>query len=148
MIVLLSIKSSAENGRTWLFSKNGERGALAPLITSNELMTWSNQGANAPRSPLGALTQPRSPDRHLSGHFTGTSPRSLVPDLAVAGGDNQGMVNVLLGNGDGTFQAPLAYALASITASLAVGDFNGDGHLDIAAVYAPGSASGLTILLG
>ncbi len=36
--------------------------------------------------------------------------------------------SVLLGNGDGTFQAPLAFP-AGAYGSLAVGDFNGDGKL-------------------
>ncbi len=37
---------------------------------------------------------------------------------------------VLLGNGDGTFQPAVRYAVASAL-SVAVGDFNGDGKLDI-----------------
>jgi hypothetical protein len=43
-------------------------------------------------------------------------------------------VSVLLGNGDGTFQAPLHYSFFGwFTFSVAVGDFNGDGKLDLAA---------------
>lgn len=46
-------------------------------------------------------------------------------------------VNVLLGNGDGTFQAPIAFTSNQLRArssaqSLAVGDFNGDGAPDVA----------------
>ena len=39
--------------------------------------------------------------------------------------------SVLLGNGNGTFQAPLTYAIGTGT-SVAVADFNGDGRFDIA----------------
>jgi uncharacterized protein (TIGR03437 family) len=39
---------------------------------------------------------------------------------------------VLLGNGDGTFQAPLSSPVGSNPSSLAVGDFNGDGRADLA----------------
>ena len=39
---------------------------------------------------------------------------------------------MLLGNGDGTFQPQRSYATAATPESVAVGDFSGDGHLDIA----------------
>jgi hypothetical protein len=71
---------------------------------------------------------------------TGRSPRSVAvgdfngdgkPDLAVA---NQGSnnVSVLLGNGDGTFQAARNFAAGSSPSSVAVGDFIGVGRLDLA----------------
>ena len=41
-------------------------------------------------------------------------------------------MSVLLGNGDGTFQAPVTYAVGYGPASLAVADLNGDGKLDLA----------------
>jgi hypothetical protein len=45
---------------------------------------------------------------------------------------SNGSVSVLLGNGDGTFQAPQSYLSGgSDVMSLAVGDFNGDGQLDV-----------------
>src|SRR5260370_3930075 len=64
-----------------------------------------------------------------------------VPDLAVA---NDGLV-VLLGNGDGSFQAPLY--LGPDGFSVAVGDFNGDGRLDL--VVAGGGVNGnVSVFLG
>ena len=57
-----------------------------------------------------------------------------ILDLAVANsgdGGIPGVVNVLLGNGDGTFQAAQDYP-AFQGGVLAVGDFNGDGKLDLA----------------
>jgi hypothetical protein len=41
-------------------------------------------------------------------------------------------LEVLLGNGDGTFQAPVDYHVADLSWSIAVADFNGDGNLDLA----------------
>ncbi len=58
-------------------------------------------------------------------------------DLVVANGyaDNtytNGAVSVLLGNGDGTFQAPVSYGSGGVDAvSVAVADVNGDGKLDL-----------------
>jgi FG-GAP-like repeat len=48
-------------------------------------------------------------------------------DLATA---NANDVSVLLGNGNGTFQAPTSIGISN-PASVAVGDFNADGKLDL-----------------
>ncbi|HXE62950.1 MAG TPA: FG-GAP-like repeat-containing protein, partial [Bryobacteraceae bacterium] len=57
-------------------------------------------------------------------------------DLVIGGG-----LGVLLGNGDGTFQAAVKYPVSGF-GSAVLGDFNGDGAMDIAA-----SSTGLTVLL-
>ena len=49
------------------------------------------------------------------------------------------------GNGDGSFQAPVAYATAGKPHSIAAGDFNRDGNLDLAVGTVDGPVS---ILLG
>ena len=55
-----------------------------------------------------------------------------------------GRVSVFLGNGDGSFQPPLNLTTPAGPADLAVGDFNGDGALDLALLTTPG----LTVFLG
>jgi hypothetical protein len=80
--------------------------------------------------------------------LAGAGPRSLAvgdfdkdgkPDVVTT--DAYG-VNVLLGNGDGSFQAPSSIGLGSDEPlSVAVGDFNGDGKLDLGVtsnLYHPG----------
>jgi hypothetical protein len=60
------------------------------------------------------------------------------PDLVVANecasssNCTSGSVGVLLGNGNGTFQAANAFVTAGPNGALAIADFNGDGKLDIA----------------
>jgi hypothetical protein len=54
---------------------------------------------------------------------------------------------VLLGNGDGTFQAATSYAAGDRPASVAVGDFNGDGTLDLAVANYVSSGT-VSVLLG
>jgi len=55
-------------------------------------------------------------------------------------------VSILLGNGDGTFEAALNLSGVSGAQSLAVGDFNGDGKLDL--VTADSYANNVSVLLG
>src|SRR5216683_919709 len=75
------------------------------------------------------------------------------PDLAVANvGYSSGFfdrgtnINVLLGNGDGTFQAAANYTAGSGPQSVAVGDFNGDGKPDLA--VANSLSNDVSVLLG
>ncbi len=66
------------------------------------------------------------------------------PDLIAT---NRGSVAVLLGNGDGTFQAAVNYSTGGYNAvSLAVGDVNGDGRLDL--IVANRDSSSIGVLLG
>jgi hypothetical protein len=75
------------------------------------------------------------------------------PDLLVANfclskaNCGSGGVSVLLGNGDGTFQAALTYGSGGISAvSLGVGDVNGDGQLDVVVTNVVDNSVG--VLLG
>jgi len=78
------------------------------------------------------------------------------PDLVVANwcqvdtgctSADYGVVAVLLGNGDGTFQAARTYnAGGDLATFITVGDVNGDGKPDV--VVANGSADGVGVLLG
>src|SRR5439155_371138 len=72
-------------------------------------------------------------------------------DLAVTNRVYEGTVSVLLGNGDGTFQAALTSSTGGpepfsgrYPLSVAAGDFNGDGKLDLAVAASPG----ISVLLG
>jgi hypothetical protein len=60
--------------------------------------------------------------------------------------DNTG-VSILLGHGDGTFQAAQSYPSGNNPFSVAVGDFNGDGFPDLAVSSGINSGGGVTVLL-
>lgn len=73
----------------------------------------------------------------------------LVVANAGAGPKDPGGVSVLLGNGDGTFQNAASYLAGAGPNSVAVGDFNGDGQIDLAvANTGQGAAGSVSILLG
>ena len=70
------------------------------------------------------------------------------PDLAVAGQFSGPAVGILEGNSNGTFQPAVGYAAGYLIGrSVAAGDFNGDGQVDLVAtsgIY----GSGVSVLLG
>ena len=87
----------------------------------------------------------------------GKTPRAIAvadfnhdgnPDLVVTNDikGSQGTISVLLGNGDGSFQPPVGYDADGRPKSVAIGDFNHDGKLDLAvANFVSGNVS---VLLG
>jgi hypothetical protein len=78
------------------------------------------------------------------GDFNGDGRLDIVVTNFSASVHN-GSANVLLGNGDGTFQAAVSYSVGGNPISVAVGDFNGDGKADLAVCNFGGYVS---VLLG
>src|SRR5215472_899896 len=81
------------------------------------------------------------------GDFNGDGALDLV---VTYGSASVGGLSVLLGNGDGSFQPAESVGAGSYPISVAVGDFNGDGLLDLA-VANIGScivSSNVSVLLG
>src|SRR5207245_10304091 len=72
----------------------------------------------------GALTGDGEPELVVANAGYGAGRGHPFPD--------PGSVSVLLGTGDGTFQAPLTFGAGLHPQSVAVADFNGDGKLDLA----------------
>lgn len=122
--------------------------ALAPVNAGGQPdLVVANVGAGTVGVRIGSLDGTFGASQNSA---AGTAPYSLVagdfngdgvPDLATGNGAN---VNLLIGNGDGTFQAPRSVALPTQTPvgapgpltqtanSIATGDFNADGKLDLA----------------
>lgn len=122
--------------------------ALLTCLMSFQPTAWGAQFKPAVNYPVGS-----DPVSIATGDFNGDG----VPDLAVANqegfGSASGSVSVLIGKGDGTFQPEVEYLpVSGHTESVAVGDFNGDGKLDIAVVQQEGNDNSLTgrltLLLG
>jgi hypothetical protein len=101
------------------------RRALSGLIFYSlfgVLIAHSSQFLEAPQYATG-----KNPQAVAVGDFNGDG----KPDLAVVNATAD-TVSILLGNGDGTFQAKVDYATGNAPQGVAVGDFNGDGKLDLA----------------
>jgi uncharacterized repeat protein (TIGR01451 family) len=69
-------------------------------------------------------------DPQLDNGVLGDFNRDGIVDLAVLDYSN-GSVYILLGKGDGTFQAPVPYNVGGAPTALAMADFNGDGIADL-----------------
>jgi hypothetical protein len=121
--------------------------------------------------PLSAYAQTPPPVNFVSGHlFSGVGVGDRIPGAAnvytFAVGDfnhdgkldlittnSDGNFGLILGNGDGTFQSPIG--ITGITglgtsppAGIVAGDFNKDGNLDFATVWAVNSQMQLIVYLG
>jgi hypothetical protein len=57
-------------------------------------------------------------------------------------------VLTLAGNGDGTFQSPVAYTIGEHPSSIAIGDCNGDGKLDLVVAAGIEAKANLFVLFG
>jgi hypothetical protein len=72
-----------------------------------------------------------------SGIVSGDFNQDGIPDIAAMSQGSTGSdgdVAVFLGNGDGTFRGPVDNVLGTFPVSIAMGDFDGDGILDVATV--------------
>lgn len=103
----------------------------------------------------GTLGSPRSipiglqPFFITAADFNGDGNLGLAVALESAptpSGGNDGNLSVLLGNGDGTFQSPVAYSAGKVPSSVLAADFNSDGLPDLA--VANYLSSSVSILVG
>ena len=91
-------------------------------------------------SPVASLGLPALPEDEsitdmIAADFNGDGRLDLAMTYnsnLTYGGQDQGGVIVLMGNGNGTFQPAVFYAAGDNPASLVAGDFTGDGKLDLA----------------
>jgi uncharacterized protein (TIGR03437 family) len=108
------------------FNGNGIADAAVAQSSGNIAILLGT--ANGFESPQTASSGGISPTAIVSGDFNGDG----KSDLAIVGQANgSGTLAILLGNGDGTFQAPVAIPAGISPFYLAAADLNGDGKPDL-----------------
>jgi FG-GAP-like repeat len=117
--------------------------AVANLFAGNiSVLLGNGDGTFQPQVTYAVGKYPNS---IVAGDFTSNGHLDLA--VVNSGGSNPtGTVSVLLGNGDGTFQPAVTYAVGSAPSSIVAGDFTGDGHLDLAVANL--FAGTISVLLG
>jgi hypothetical protein len=127
-----------------------------PVASARSLVTF----AAAPGSPI-EPTEPAAPyipTGMAAGDFNGDGNLDLAVGVPAELGNPSSYLNTFLGRGDGTFSlVPSSPAVGTSPLSVAVGDFNGDGKLELAVVSScpsppvanpPPGYNIVTILLG
>jgi hypothetical protein len=99
------------NGTTFLIFIGNGNGTFQPG-------TSSSAGGPAGSNTIGIATADLDEDGAL--------------DLAISNYATSNTVSILMGNGNGTFQAPVAYAIGSLSQPVVIADLDGDGLLDLA----------------
>jgi hypothetical protein len=136
---ILASDAATPNTASVTVTNPGPGGGISNIVFFEATLPTS--AAAFGTSALGSLQS--SPNGFAIGDLNGDGNLDLVVAL---GGTN---ITVLLGKGDGTFQAPVNYAAGSSPSVVAVADFNGDGKLDIAVGnIGDNSNPSMSILLG
>ena len=110
-------------------------GALVNSAGSGVIVTVASSSAIVVQNTITLTTGPtESVLRLAAGDFNGDG----KPDLVATILGNTEILAVLLGNGDGTFAAPVRYPVTGLGFHVVVDDFNNDNRLDFATVTVTG----------
>jgi hypothetical protein len=115
-------------------------GRLDPVLNTNTAVSVLLNNGDGTFATAPAYATARFPREVVAGDFTGSG----LPDLVTA--DSGGM-HLLPNNGDGTFASPVALADGAF-GGLIARDFNGDGHLDLAALTRSSEGLQVQVFLG
>ena len=144
--------ANLKDGTITLLKGNGDGTFTEPVSTTcTATPTFFPACIQLPSGGAGRSTTSAAPSALVAAAFVHNSSTTAGPiqDIAVTDQAND-RVLVLIGNGDGTFQTPVAYPTGTAPVALVAEDFDGDGDPDLAVVdQGDGTTPGaVSILLG
>jgi hypothetical protein len=101
--------------------------SISPCDTSGSVDVFLGQAGGTFASPTTYASAGNGSDAIALADFIHSGALDIVLSDA-----NSGTVSLLLGDGNGKFEAAVSYPANTVPAGLAVGDFNGDGRPDLA----------------
>jgi hypothetical protein len=120
-------------GTVGAFGKSAFRGNVSFLDTSNGNAVVAAAALDPVTLVYGVVPASGSPLAEGNGPYnvaSGDFNNDGILDFAVVDNNNP-TISVYLGNGDGSFAAAVTYPIDDLGLDIKVGDFNGDGKLDI-----------------
>ena len=117
---------------------NGASGISNCPASGSAVVVYLSNGDGTFQAPLvSGANLPPSIRSMVVGDFNGDGKLDVAVAADAGGGSDgsDGTITILLGNGDGTFTQVSQYAINGLVSqanTLATGDFNGDGKLDLA----------------
>jgi hypothetical protein len=114
------------------FNRDGKSDLVSTNLTDNGISVFLGQG-DGTFQPRVTYETGISPSSLRVGDFNGDGKQDLAMWTCGLSGSCVSTLNLLFGNGDGTFQAHRDIDLGIFQGPLAVGDFNHDGKTDLIA---------------
>jgi Flp pilus assembly secretin CpaC len=143
--ISVAIADFNKDGHPDLVVANQMDGTISVLLGNGDGTFGTQTVIPIPGVIAGTVTTASSPSAIATGDFNDDGNIDIaLTDMA------NSRVMILLGNGDGTFKAPVAYPTGSNPVALVAQDLDGDGEPDLAVVNKGDgtTASTVTILLG